>query len=80
MAGHSQAQLDTFARQLGYNDYAHYQAFQQHQALMQQTQPPAVQGAPGAAPAQPQQPQNNWLQSLIMNSPLGYVARKFNGQ
>lgn len=78
MAGPAtQAHLDTLAQQMGFRDYATYSAYQQHQAMQQQGGPPPQQQA---APAQPQQPPQNWLQHLIMSSPLGYVARKFNGQ
>jgi hypothetical protein len=75
MAG-NQAHLDVLARQLGFRDYATYAAYQAHQQMMRQGPPVAAQPA---APAQPQQPPQNWLQTLLGYTPLGYVSNKLNG-
>lgn len=67
MAGppYPQAHLDQAARQMGFRDYATYSAYQQHQALMRQGNPPVSAGAPPSAAQQPQAPPQNWLQRLM---------------
>lgn len=70
MAGNpSQAHLDVLARQLGYHDYATYQAYQRNQAMMRERANVVGQGTVGQVPAQPQAPANappqNWLQRLL---------------
>jgi len=69
----NQAHLDALAQKLGFQNYAQYSAYQQHQALMRQ-QP----AAPVAAQPAPQpQPQQNWLQNLINNyTPLGSAMER----
>lgn len=79
MAGPAtQAHLDTLARQLGYHDYATYQAYQQKQSAMRMDN--GIQGT-GYSTGQQQQPQgNNWLQNLIAKIPIhpAYLLGKVN--
>jgi hypothetical protein len=69
MAGYSQAQLDHAARQQGFHDYATYQAYQNHQAMMRQQANVVGTGTQGGTAPTPQAPQpappQNWLQRLM---------------
>lgn len=81
MAGPAtQAHLDVLARQMGYHDYATYQAYQQKQAAMRMNN--GIQGTGSAIGQDPsQQPQqNNWLQNLIAKIPIhpAYLLGKVN--
>jgi hypothetical protein len=79
MAGPAtQAHLDALARQIGFHDYATYNAYQQKQAAMRMDN--GIQGT-GYNTGQPQQPQqNNWLQNLIAKIPIhpAYLLGKVN--
>lgn len=64
--------LDQAARQMGFHDYATYQAYQRNQAMMRQAPNQVGQGTGGAAPQQPVgapqapgAPPQNWLQRLL---------------
>lgn len=67
--------LDQAARQMGFRDYATYQAYQvQQQAMQQQPNPPTGAGAAPGAPPQ------NWLQHLLSSIPIhpSYLLGKVN--
>jgi hypothetical protein len=63
--------LDHAAKQMGFRDYATYQAYQQQQAMMRQAPNRVGVGTTGQIPAQPQAapaanaPPENWLQRLL---------------
>jgi hypothetical protein len=59
--------LDHAAKQMGFRDFATYQAYQAQQRAMQQA---PVAAAP-VAPAQAQPAPENWLQRLLNATPLG---------
>jgi hypothetical protein len=62
--------LDHAAKQMGFRDFATYQAYQAQQRAMQQAPVAAAPVAP-AAPAQAQPAPENWLQRLLGATPLG---------
>lgn len=61
--------LDHAAKQMGFRDYATYQAYQAHQQMMREAPAVVGVGTQGGQPQPQQQPQQappeNWLQRLL---------------
>ncbi|MFL6707999.1 MAG: hypothetical protein ACJ8HI_07310 [Massilia sp.] len=71
--------LDQAARQMGFHDYATYQAYQNKQAAMRMDN--GIQGTGySTGPQQAAAPPENWLQHLLSSIPIhpAYLLGKVN--